>query len=126
MVSQSPLNTRRTGPMRATTCTILALVGCLIAGPAFALDFPLHANDLSPGERVVTRVHATGGGPQTGAKDLRILRWMADNNWQNLKAGATDESVNANYLVYGRPVYAMAGGTVIGCWRNAPQNSGHH
>ena len=84
-----------------------------------------HGNDLAPGERVVTVVHGTAGGPQTGAKDLRILRWIADNNWSNLKAGQTDQGVNANYLVYGRPVYAMAAGQVIACWRNAPENSGH-
>lgn len=111
--------------MRATICTLFAVVTCLSTVPAFALDFPIHANDLVPGERVVTAVHGTSDPAQTFAKDLRILRWVADNNWQKLKAGATDESVNSNYLVYGRPVYAMASGTVIGCWRNAPQNSGH-
>ena len=92
---------------------------------ALALEFPLLAHDLKPGERIVTVVHATGGGPQTGAKDLRILRHVADNNWQVLEEGKTDESVNGNYLIYGRPVYAMAGGTVIACWRNAPENTGH-
>jgi Bacterial tandem repeat domain 1 len=57
-------------------------------------------------------VHGTGGGPQTGAKD----------DWQKLKSGKTDDTVNSNYLIYGRPVYAMAGGTVVGGWRNAPEN----
>jgi hypothetical protein len=111
--------------MRTIMTAVSSVVVSLVAGPALALDFPLHANDLNPGERVWTTVHATGGGPQTGAKDLLILRHVADNDWENLKAGATDQSVNSNYLVYGRPVYAMASGTVIGCWRNAPQNSGH-
>ena len=36
-----------------------------------------------------------------------------------------DDTINSNYLIYGRPVYAMAGGTVVGCWRNAPENTGH-
>jgi hypothetical protein len=97
----------------------------LMSAAAQTVEFPIHANDLKPGERIVTTIHATGGGPQTGAKDLRILRWVADNNWPNLKEGQTDESVNSNYLVYGRPVYAMASGTVVGCWRNAPENAGH-
>jgi hypothetical protein len=105
------------------------LAAVMVAGvksaPAQTSEFPLHANDLNPGERVVTTVHATGGGPQTGAKDLRILRRVANNDWKALKEGKTDESVNANYLIYGRPVYAMAGGTVVGCWRNAPENTGH-
>ncbi len=93
---------------------------------AQTIEFPMHANDLNPGERIVTVMHGTGGGPQTGAKDLRILRRVADNNWPFLKDGKTDESINSNYLIYNRPVYAMAGGTVIGCWRNAPENSGHN
>ncbi len=92
---------------------------------AQAIEFPIHANDLKPGERIVTAVHATGGGPQTGAKDLRILRRVDDNNWEVLKEGQTIDLINSNYLIYGRPVYAMAGGTVVGCWRNAPENTGH-
>ena len=94
----------------------------LASSPVLAVDFPLHANDLNAGERVFTKVHGPGGGEQTGAKDLEIVRRVADNNWSFLKAGKTDNTVNSNWLIYGRPVYAMAGGTVIGCWRNAPQN----
>lgn len=91
-----------------------------------AIEFPIHANDLNAGERIVTVVHATGGGPQTGAKDLRILRRVADNDWKVLKDGKTDESINSNYLIYKRPVYAMAAGTVVACWRNSPENTGHN
>jgi hypothetical protein len=109
--------------MGVVTAVMLAGV---IATPALAIEFPIHANDLDPAERIVTVVHNPGGGPQTGAKDLKILRHVADNNWTNLKAGQTDQSVNSNYLIYKRPVYAMAGGTVVGCWRNAPENSGHN
>jgi hypothetical protein len=105
------------------------LAAVLLAGvrsvAAQAIEFPIHANDLRPGERIVTVVHAPGGGPQTGAKDLRILRRVADNDWEVLKEGQTNDAINSNYLIYGRPVYAMAGGTVIGCWRNAPENTGH-
>jgi Bacterial tandem repeat domain 1 len=97
----------------------------LMTTPALAIEFPMHANDLKPDERIVTGVHALGGGPQTGAKDLRILRRVADNNWRVLKAGQTNDTINSNYLIYGRPVYAMASGKVIGCWRNAPENTGH-
>lgn len=113
--------------MRMHMGVMLAAVTLAGVMPASAqtVEFPMHAHDLNPGERIVTGVHATGGGPQTGAKDLRILRRVANNNWQVLKAGTTNEGVNSNYLIYRRPVYAMAGGTVIGCWRNAPENSGH-
>ncbi len=111
--------------MYAVVMYAVVMLAGVMPAAAQTVEFPLHANDLKPGERVVTAIHAPGGGPQTGAKDLRILRWVADNNWPALKDGQTDESINSNYLVYGRPVYAMASGTVIGCWRNAPENSGH-
>lgn len=114
------LNRMQMGVMVATV-----LSTGVITAAAQTIEFPMHANDLTPSERIVTVVHATGGGPQTGAKDLRILRRVADNNWQLLKAGQNDDTVNSNYLIYGRPVYAMASGTVIGCWRNAPENTGH-
>jgi Polyglycine hydrolase-like, structural repeat len=29
---------------------------------------------------------------------------------------------NSDYFVYGKPVYAMQDGTVLACWRNAPEN----
>src|SRR2546429_8022762 len=74
------------------------LAAIMLAGvrsaAAQAIEFPIHANDLKPGERIVTVVHAPGGGPQTGAKDLRILRRVADNDWQVLKDGKTDEAIN--------------------------------
>jgi len=103
---------------------IIASTLTISVAPALALDFPIHANDLNPGERVFTSVHGAGGGPQTGAKDLLVIRRVADNNWTFLKSGQTDETVNSNFLAYNRPVYAMAGGTVVGCWRNAPENKG--
>ena len=83
------------------------LAAVMLAGvrsaAAQTIEFPIHANDLKPGERIVTVVHAPGGGPQTGAKDLRILRRVADNNWQVLKDGQTNDAINSNYLIYGRP-----------------------
>lgn len=97
----------------------------LMSARAQVLEFPLHGSDINPGERVVTGVHATAGGSQTGAKDLGIVRWAANTNWPKLIKGKTDESINSNYLVYGRPVHAMASGTVVACWRNAPENTGH-
>jgi len=117
---------RQLNRLHARAMVAAVLSAGMVATPALAIEFPMHANDLVPGERVSTRVHGTGGGPQTGAHDLLVRRWISDSNWSNLKAGQTDQSVNSNYLIYKRPVYAMAGGTVVGCWRNAPENSGHN
>ena len=59
---------------------------------AQVIEFPMHANDLNAGERILTDVHGTGGGPQTGAKDLIILRRVANNNWRNLKVDTTEKT----------------------------------
>src|SRR2546430_13737619 len=103
------------------------LAAIMLAGvrsaAAQAIEFPIHANDLVPGQRIVTVVHAPGGGPQTGAKDLRILRRVADNDWQVLKGGPTNEAIKSDYLIYGRPVYALASRTEVRCWPNAPVNT---
>lgn len=118
----------RSGFCATAAAAIWALSSAM---PAQANEFPLLAHDLNPGERVVTTVHSTSDPAQTGAKDLRILRRVADNDWRVLKENPTmkgdapDLSVNSNYLIYDSPVYAMAAGKVIGCWRNAPQNNGN-
>jgi len=119
--------------MRTVILATFAMTAfALTASPTLAVDFPFHADHLLPGERIVTVDHNKGGGEQTGAKDLRVLRWVADNDWERLKQGLTDTPdhspnafniVNSNYLIHGRPIYAMAGGTVVGCWRNAPENT---
>src|SRR5262245_48926621 len=60
--------------IKLQACQAAVMSAGEMAVSAQVIEFPIHANDLNPGERIVTVVHATGGGPQTGAKDLRILR----------------------------------------------------
>ena len=33
-----------------------------------------------------------------------------------------DDPKNESYVNYNKPFYAMRDGTVMGCWRNAPDN----
>lgn len=81
---------------------------------------PLRADDLAVGERYSTFVHASG--IQAEGKDIGA-RWHAsDSSWPQLKSGTSDSTVLGNWVVYGKKVRAMASGTVVGCWRNAPQN----
>jgi hypothetical protein len=122
-MNQAHFSTRTRTRLAATATA--ALTALAIATPALANEFPLLAHDLNPGERVVTTVHGTSDPAQTGAKDLRVLRRVADNNWTPLKEGESNLGVNSNYLIYDQPVYAMAAGKVIGCWRNAPENAGN-
>ena len=88
-------------------------------------DLPLFANDLNAGERFFTRDHADTTTQKFGY-DITGQRKSGDS-WTSLKPGITSDThwrnpKNENYFVFGKPFYAMKDGTVIACWRNAPQN----
>lgn len=51
------------------------------------------------------------------------MRYVGNNQWSNLVSDGADATVNSNHLIYGRKVYAMVSGTVVGCWRNAPESA---
>jgi Bacterial tandem repeat domain 1 len=93
----------------------------LVAPAAFAEEyrFPLRGDDLNPGERVFTGNHARG--IQGEGEDLVGRRYVGDGKWSRLKDGGS-ETVNKDYVLYDKGVFAMADGKVVGCWRNAPQN----
>jgi hypothetical protein len=83
-------------------------------------ELPLRGDELNPGERFMTFVHKSG--IQAEGKDISALRYTSDDNWSSLKTFGADKKVLTNYVDYGKPFYAMAPGTVIACWRNAPEN----
>ncbi|THF69304.1 M23 family metallopeptidase [Deinococcus sp. Arct2-2] len=103
-----------------STTLLAALVIATLPWTAAALTLPLRGDDLNAGERYNAGVHT--GGIQAEGKDIGALRRVSDTNWSRMKAGTTDTTVNSNWIVYGKPFYAMAAGTVVGCWRNAPDN----
>jgi Peptidase family M23 len=94
----------------------------LLAAPAIAAPYsmPLRGNDLSPGERFGTGIHASG--IQAEGQDIGGRRHVSNADWPSLVAGKADTKINDNYIIHGKPFYAMADGVVIGCWRNAPEN----
>jgi hypothetical protein len=94
----------------------------LIPAAAIAERLPLRGGDLLENERYHTFVHAAEG-DQVEGKDIGARRRADDGSWRMLKANATDGTILSNWVVYGKPFYAMAGGKVIGCWRNAPENT---
>ncbi len=101
--------------------SFLFLAGAvLLVTPALADRLPVSANDIAVGERFNTFPHEPG--IQAQGKDIGLKRHISDSNWSALKDGKSDTTVLNNWLVYGRPVYAMHAGTVVGCWRNAPEN----
>lgn len=95
----------------------IAFVATPLAASAYEL--PLRGNDLKVGERFMTFVHKSG--IQAEGKDIGVRRHISDGNWSSLKDGGDDLDVKS-YVAYGKPFYAMAPGTIIACWRNAPDN----
>lgn len=95
--------------------------------PNNAYFFPAKASDLAPGEywRFETRhvVDAGGGGgtlnPSTRTQryslDMDLVRWNGAS-WSWVKPGE-DGTDNDDYWGFGEPMYAMADGVVISCYR---------
>ncbi|CAN5817124.1 hypothetical protein BH11PSE1_BH11PSE1_12490 [soil metagenome] len=99
------------------------LAGALLAAAPLAADAyeaPLRANDFAPGELATTFVHTSG--IQADGKDIGVVRQDGNGVWSRQSPAGADKTVLSNWVVYGKPVYAMASGTVVGCWRNAPEN----
>lgn len=114
---------------RISTSLLGASRRALLAGAAAALapcvaqayQLPVRGDSLGVGERFHTNIHVSG--IQALGKDITVLRRVTDTSWTSLKAGANDTKVLSNYLDYGKQVYVMAPGTIIACWRNAPENT---
>ena len=81
-------------------------------------DLPFLANDLKPGERYYTKTHKTG---QFYAFDVSVRR-IENGKWYLNKANVSDPDKLSARLAYGKPFYAMEAGTVVACWRSAPEN----
>ena len=95
----------------------------LVSGAANAngpYEFPLRASDLKYNERYSTKDQ--GGTNQTEAKDFGARRHIKDSTWSHLSADVAGKRANEDWLIYGKPFYAMASGIVVGCWRNALEN----
>jgi Polyglycine hydrolase-like, structural repeat len=93
-----------------------------LAGAIYQL--PLFANDMAPGERYYTHDHAVTD-TQLYGYDISMQRYKDDASWTSLLDGVTDhwkDPKNESYVIYRKPFYAMRDGTIMGCWRNAPEN----
>jgi len=98
-----------------------------------AFDFPGHAEHQDSGEYWFWKAPDDhGDGSQKYAYDLTSARFDdASGRWTECTSNrdgtpkctfCSDARRNEDCLVYGESLYAMAPGTVIRCWRNAPQN----
>ncbi len=83
--------------------------------------FPLRADALETHMRYSTFTHKAG--IQGEGHDIGAKRLMSNgSNWSGLTHDKGDSKVLSHWLVYGKPFYAMAPGTVVACWRNTPDN----
>jgi hypothetical protein len=88
-------------------------------------DLPYLGNDLVPGERyyVGKKIHSSSGSQKWGYDVGAMRKNSGTDKWSEVKSSTNWNSPkNSDYFVYGKPVYAMADGTIIRCWRNAPEN----
>ncbi len=102
---------------------LLALAGGSAARAQQLYDPPVWADDMPADQRLYTTraKHSDPGHPQEWGYDIHAVRYLGGTSWSTRTAGATGTS-NSTYVIYNKPVYAMAPGTVIACWRNAPEN----
>ena len=107
--------------IRYVTRAILFASATLASISASAAEFPLRADDLNLNHRYSTGAHWSGGTQEKGF-DIGAVRHTGSNKWHHLKTDDADGTVNSNYLIYGAKIRAMEAGTVVGCWRNSPQN----
>lgn len=83
------------------------------------------ADDLAPGERyyVGKKIHSDSG-TQMWGYDVGAMKYASSTDtWSEVKSSYDSKNAkNSDYVVYGKPVYAMGPGKIIRCWRNAPEN----
>jgi hypothetical protein len=107
------------GSLRSTFGFALGLtIMTTAAAMAQQYGFMFRGDDLEPGQRIHTGDHAPG--IQGEGEDMGAMRYLGDGKWSDYLKGTG--SVNSDFVVYRKPVYAIAAGTIVGCWRNAPEN----
>lgn len=102
--------------------TALLASAAVFSASVSATQFPLKSDDLNLNHRYKTGDHSTGAQQGLG-KDIIALRPIGNDSWSSLVSDGADNTVNSNHLIYGKKVYAMVSGTVVNCWRNAPENA---
>ena len=81
--------------------------------------FPARSSDLEPGEYWYAPRHKFGE-DQAFGYDLSVKRWDGDS-WTSLKAGETGDD-NEDYLIFGKPLYALADAHIVRCSRSEPDD----
>jgi hypothetical protein len=89
-----------------------------------AYVFPARASDLGPGEFWQGRggSHGSGHGSQLFGHDMIVVAFdQTSGQWSGTLPG-TNGSLNKHSRTYGKPIYAMADGEVVGFNNTIPDN----
>lgn len=90
--------------------------------PGGGFMFPGRAEDLEEQQLWYRRKQVHGAGIQRLGYDLSMIHFDEEaHEWTTFRDGETG-SENRDWIVYGKPVYAIADALVTNCWRNAPEN----
>lgn len=95
---------------------------------AQSYDVPFRAEEFDQGDLKLfwARVKHSTSGVQEHGYDLGAVRHDAKaKQWTEKTVSDAEYNknpTNQRWLLYGKNVYAMRDGTVIACWRNAPEN----
>jgi hypothetical protein len=103
----------------AAWLAVLLLLATGSSGTAQSYQLPFKGEAMKAGERIYTGDHAAG--IQGEGEDFGARRYLGNSKWSPYKEGG-DGKKNSDFVVYEKPVYAIADGTIVGCWRNAPEN----
>jgi hypothetical protein len=96
-------------------------------GPLY--DFPYRAHDFAANEGVFNGkpIHNPDNPDavwQKYAYDLGAARKLSTGQWVETRDGFDWQNPkNSDYIVHDKPVYAVSGGVIVNCWRNAPENA---
>lgn len=113
----------------AAVAHLSVLAACMFLGTNITFSQQLYdpfiwGDDLESGERLYINKakHSAAGHPQEWGYDVLGQRHLSGRSWST-KRENTSGNANNTFVIYNKRVHAMDGGTVIACWRNAPENS---
>lgn len=84
-----------------------------------SFNLPFRAYDLDPNE-VWESASTHGGGSQVFAYDMGVEGY-ANGSWSALNPGKSGNA-NSDYRIWGKPIYAMADGTIADFCNDVPNN----